>query len=69
MCGWEDDPHQSRHPNSADGANGRSLIDRQQPYRGSRALARLSDALLVFVTGVEEGVEVRVRLENAVADE
>ncbi len=33
VCYWEDDPHQQRHPDSADGANGTSLIDSQQTYQ------------------------------------
>jgi len=38
VCFWEDDPTQLRHPDSAEGANGKSLIDGQQTYLGIGAI-------------------------------
>ncbi len=32
VCFWEDDPNQSRDPDSATGANGKSLVDSQMAY-------------------------------------
>lgn len=32
VCFWEDDPDQLRWPDSADGVNGKSLIESQQTY-------------------------------------
>lgn len=38
VCFWEDDPNQSMHPNSASGANGKSLIDSQGAYAAIGAM-------------------------------
>jgi hypothetical protein len=32
VCFWEDDPNQSSHAESANGANGKSLLESQQTY-------------------------------------
>lgn len=39
VCFWEDDPHQSRHPHSVDGANGVSLVEGQRSYLRIGAMA------------------------------
>lgn len=41
VCFWEDDPNQSRHPDSADGANNSSLVDCRQTYQQIGAIKHI----------------------------
>ncbi|HEY9293499.1 MAG TPA: CPCC family cysteine-rich protein [Microlunatus sp.] len=44
VCFWEDDPNQLHHPRSADGANGKSLIEAQQAYLRIAAIDEIFSA-------------------------
>lgn len=41
VCFWEDDPNQSTHPDSPDGANGKSLVESQRTYLSIGAMDAL----------------------------
>jgi hypothetical protein len=55
VCFWEDDPHQTEHPESSDGANGVSLSAGRLTYQRIGAMAA------VFLTKVRPPTSDEVR--------